>query len=123
MVVNGEVMRNKIIVQVLKGLLISFCIFWIVSGIIFIVKMQVYTLQYWIVMGLMLLNGICFAIFAYLISKKALVIYIMLMLFVLINTILTVTDQIGIVDWVTLLFNIIILVLSILRTTFLFRKQ
>jgi hypothetical protein len=116
-------MKNNIILQILKSLLIIFCIFWIVLGIIFITKIQIHTLQNWIIMVLMMLNGICFAVFAYLIRKKALFIYIILVLFILINTMLTVTDQLGIVDWITLLFNIIILVLSIFRTIILFRKQ
>lgn len=123
MVINGEVMRNNIILQVLKGLLICFCIFWIIMGVFFITKMQIHTMQYWIIMVLMMLNGICFAIFAYLISKKAVVIYIILILFILINTILTVTDQMGTIDWVTLLFNIIVLALSVSRTVLLFRKK
>jgi hypothetical protein len=116
-------MRNNIISQILKGLLICFCIFWIVMGVIFITKTQILAVQYWIIMILMMLNAICFAIFTYLIKKKNLVIYIMLILFILINAILTVTDQMGIIDWVTLLFNIIILVLSILRTILLFKKK
>lgn len=116
-------MKNNIIVQFLRGLLISLCVFWIISGIIFITRMDTSTFQYRVIMILMMLNGIFYALFTYLISIKARIIYFMLILFILVNAILTITDQVGVIDWVTLLINIIILVLSIFRTVLLFRKQ
>lgn len=116
-------MINNRILQILKSLLLAFCVFWIVMAIIYLLRIYTFDLQHLIIMILMIFDAICFAVFAFLINRKSIVIYIMLILFILINAVLTVTDQLGIIDWLTLLFNIVVLVLSILITIALFRKK
>jgi len=101
--------------KILRILLAVSCLLWVILGIIYFTKIQIYALQHWIILALMILNGLCFGIFAYLINKKFLFIYISLLLFIIVNAILTITDQIGILDWVVLALNISIIVLIILE--------
>lgn len=107
-------MKKNIITKTLSGFLIILCIVWIVLGIIYITKIQIYALQHWVIMVLMILDGICFGVFAYFVNKKLRFIYIILLLFVIVNAILTVTDQVGILDWLVLLLNLSVIMLSIL---------
>lgn len=67
-------------------------------------------------MIMMLGDSVLFILFIYLISKKKLYIFIVLIIFLLINTILTVTDQMGIYDWIVLMANLIALFLGLILT-------
>jgi len=67
-------------------------------------------------MIMMLGNSVLFALFIFLINKKKLYIFIVLVIFLLINTILTVTDQMGIYDWIVLSMNLVALFLGIILT-------
>lgn len=107
-------MNIKILKRSLQGLLAIQFFFWIVFGIIYITKIQADNQNNWIIAILMVLNGFCFAVFAYLARKKTRFIYILLLLFLTVNTILTITDQTGIFDWIILFLNLITVLLSIL---------
>ena len=68
-------------------------------------------------MIMMLGNSVLFILFIFLINKKKLFIFIVLVVFLLINTILTVTDRMGIYDWIVLVINLVALFLGITFTT------
>ncbi|MCJ7665960.1 MAG: hypothetical protein MUO59_04405, partial [Actinobacteria bacterium] len=72
----------------------------------------------WIIMVMMILDSSFFALFAYLVDKGKISVYIILIIFLFINTILTITDQIGIFDWIVLFMNLA----SMIPAIFLMRR-
>ena len=108
-------MKNKIL-RFLKLDIACLGIVWVVFAVIYIIRIKEVATMNWIIMGMMLGNSILFILFIYLINKKKLYIFIILAIFLLINTILTVTDQMGVYDWVVLVANLIALSLTIILT-------
>ena len=55
---------------------------------------------------MMILDSLLFALFVYLVDKGKISVYIILIIFLFINTVLTITDQVGIFDWIVLFMNL-----------------
>ena len=83
--------------NLIRGLMAGICLLWIVSGII--------TMSENIAIGvLMIANGLCFGFFAVVCKAKNRMLRLLLMVFVAGNIILTFTDQIGIFNWIVIVF-------------------
>ena len=108
-------MKNKIL-RFLQLNLACLSIVWIVFAVIYNLRIDKTVTMNWIIMIMMLGNSVLFALFIFLINKKKLYIFIVLVIFLLINTILTVTDQMGIYDWIVLSMNLVALFLGIILT-------
>jgi len=106
-------MKINIFRRFLQGLLAVLCLLWIIFGIIYIVKLQTINPQNWVILILMILNSFCFGTFVYLTRRKSRIVYIFLILFLVVNTILTITDQIGIFDWIIFFINLVAVTLSV----------
>lgn len=91
-----------------RGFLAGFCLLWITLGIIM--------LQSDIIMGiLLLLNGACFGVFTFVCKTRIKMVRWLFYIFIVANTILTVTDQMGIIDWIVLILYIILIGLLIIE--------
>jgi len=86
---------------------------WAVITIIYISGIEGPTLINLIIMAMMILDSLFFALFTYLADKEKLSVYIILIIFLLVNTVLTVTDQMGILDWIVLFLNLAAMILAI----------
>ncbi|MCK5757963.1 MAG: hypothetical protein KAH14_02640 [Clostridiales bacterium] len=94
--------------HIVRGLLAGLCLLWLVFGII--------TLGNDIVLGIMLIiNGLCFGFFAFLCKSKTKLLQWLFYIFIVANAILTVTDQMGIFDWIVLILYVLLISLLIIE--------
>ncbi len=100
-------MRDKI-VTALKVIMILQGLMWIVFGIISLAKPHG-DLMTLLICTLMPANGVLFIIFALIIKKDKLLLKVFTFAFIIVNLILTVTDQTGLFDYCVLVLNIITL--------------
>lgn len=76
---------------------------WIILSIISLMNK---TVMFPIISYMMIINGVCF-IFLALIFEKNLLFKVSTMVFIILNIILTVTDQMGLIDYLVLILNIV----------------
>ena len=98
----------------LQVILFILFIFWIVFSVLYIRNAGHPSLINWIIMILMILDGVLFISFSIILRIGKLIIPILLIVFLLVNTILTITDQMGTYDWVVFCLNLIALILSVI---------
>ncbi|MFZ7121291.1 MAG: hypothetical protein ACOWWH_10105 [Eubacteriaceae bacterium] len=77
---------------------------WIILSIISLTNE---TVMFPIISYMMIMNGICFILLA-IIFEKNLMIKVATMVFIILNIILTVTDQMGLIDYLVLVLNILV---------------
>jgi hypothetical protein len=65
----------------------------------------------WVIAVLMVGNAGAMAFSGYFLSKKARWSYLLAVIVLSINIILTVTDQVGIFDWITLLIDLVLMII------------
>lgn len=94
----------------IPGLMAGLCILWLVFGVIMLDES--------IVLGiLMFANGLCFGFFAFFCRSKNRLLKWLIYIFVGVNLILTLTDQMGVYDWIVLVVYIVLLSLLIIEDT------
>ena len=99
-------MFNGMQKNLIRGLMAGICLIWVVFGII--------TMSDNIAWGvLMIANGLCFGFFAFVCKSKNQVLRLLIMVLVAVNIILTFTDQMGIFDWIVLVFYSLLLLLML----------
>lgn len=92
--------------HMVRGILTGLCLLWVSFGIIMLKSDTV--------MGIMLiLNGACFGVFTVLCTAKNKIVRLLFYVFIAANTILTITDQMGIYDWIVLILYILLIGLLI----------
>ncbi len=94
-------------------LLIQF-VFWLALSVYYATSQGIGELQHIIMPALMIANGVLFAVFAYLMAKEVFLVKLIVFFFILMNTILTLTDQVGWLDYLILALNLVALVSFIL---------
>jgi len=86
---------------------------WVIFSIVSMVNIQnnqsVPGLVLWVIAILMVGNGGAMVFSNYTLSRRVRWSYLLAMLVLGINIILTVTDQVGIFDWITLLIDLVLL--------------
>ncbi len=71
-----------------------------------------------VIMGILLIgNGLCFGFFAFFYKSKSRLLKWLLYIFVVLNIILTFTDQMGLVDWIVLVIYIMLIIFMIIENT------
>jgi len=96
--------------HIVRGLMAGLCLLWLVFGIIMLDKN--------ILLGiLMMANGLCFGFFAFVCKAKSRLLKWLLYVFVGANIILTLTDQMGLYDWIVLVLYIILIAFMIIDDT------
>jgi len=107
-------MRKKLN-TILQVLLLINALIWFVSGGITLFSGRQYILSginlYLILSVLMFLNAFCLVLAAKFITKKSKIIFPLVVLLVLINFILSFTDQLGLMDFLVIGLNSITLIL------------
>ena len=109
-----KIFRSVRTAQILFGLN---TLIWIIFGVVSLLKIgdDLTTPRYslWIIAILMFGNAVAMALSGYGLSNKGKLPYSLAMIVLGINIILTVTDQVGIFDWVTLIIDFILLTILI----------
>jgi hypothetical protein len=95
---------RKIIRIVLIGIFVVQCVFWIVSGILMLTHVAHIAVPL-----LMIMNGVVFGLLIWLYPTRFLLVRIGTVLFLFVNLVLSVTDQMGVLDVVALILNVIAL--------------
>ena len=96
--------------HIVRGLMAGLCLLWLVFGIIMLDKN--------ILLGiLMMANGLCFGFFAFVCKAKSRLLKWLIYVFVGANIILTLTDQMGLYDWIVLVLYIILIAFMIIDDT------
>lgn len=98
-------------------------IFWMVNTVIFSISMDMRNMSMTFLAVLMLLNGILFGYFALFERKRVLANDYILLAFLLINTVLTVTDNLGVFDYVILALNLLAVCCCILASNQFFKHR
>lgn len=78
-------------------------LFWVITG----VNMLVGQPNHYIIASLMVINGAAFVLLYYLVTKKGFFIRACTFLFLFVNLALTLTDQMGIYDYIILILNVL----------------
>jgi hypothetical protein len=115
-------LKNKIL-RFLQLDLACLGIAWVVFAVIYILRIQEIAIINWMIMIMMLANSILFILFIYLTNKKNSFVFTGLTIFLLINTILTFTDQMGVYDWIILVANLAALSLAVILTIRMLKAQ
>lgn len=100
---------KKVVLKIFRIDMFVLSLFWLGMGISYAVSQGLNGAQYIIIAVLMIINAVLFAFFAVIYTGKRLFFRIIIFLFILVNTILTFTDQFGLLDYIALLFNIVAL--------------
>ena len=77
-------------------------LFWVITG----VNMLVVQPNHFIIASLMIINGAAFVLLYYFITKRGFFIRACTFLFLIVNLALTLTDQMGIYDYIMLILNV-----------------
>ena len=93
-------------------------IFWTVMAVYFL-----FTDNYWLIKIFLLLEPILFAVIWLGLTKKIKLIYILSLLFILINVILSLTDETGLYDLISLILNLLILINLLLLWQYVFNYK
>ncbi len=103
-----EVNMKKNTAIILRCLLVLQGLFWLVMSALGLLKPDAKNEQVFIAI-LMIANGAAFIVLALTVNKDMLLLRIFSMAFLFVNLILTVTDQMGTLDYCTLALNIVTL--------------
>lgn len=88
--------------HIARGIMAGLCLFWIVLGIL--------TLENSIIMAILLmLNGVVFGFLAFVCKSKNRVVRWLVYIYIAVNIILTLTDQMGMLDWIVLVIYILLI--------------
>jgi hypothetical protein len=110
----------KLILQIDVGVQ---AIYWMISALLFSFLSGLQTFHMIILAVLMFLNGLAYGYFALFERKWILANDYVLLAFLLVNTILSVTDQMGLFDFIILGLNLLAMLYCILASDYLFRRK
>lgn len=106
-------MLKKSITKIYLSIMLGQSVLWIVLSIMLIIKSIEFYPQ--IIVGILMIgNAIAFGVFALLYKKNNILIKLLTFVFLFANLILTFTDQMGVLDFIVLLLNIIVVICYII---------
>lgn len=110
---KGEDRLKKSITKIYLSIMLGQSVLWIVLSIMLIIKSIEFYPQ--IIIGILMIgNAIAFGVFALLYKKNNILIKLLTFVFLFANLILTFTDQMGVLDFIVLLLNIIVVICYII---------
>lgn len=112
-----ETERNQKFIKTVQGLFLLNMVIWLVIGVISLIRLEGGTASpVFLVVALMLLvNAILMGLAAWLLAKRTIWGYLFAIALLGINVLTTFTDQVGFLDFATVLVDIVLLLLLLFR--------
>lgn len=103
--------RGLALVDLTKGLFFLNTAIWLLFGVLFLARTT--NGMAWMIAALMFVNAALMLAFGLAVGRGSRLVYLAALAFLAVNILLTVTDQVGIADLITLLIDLALLVLLV----------